>query len=98
MLEREHEIEGELNALMPEWLKAQPLAESWKYWVRRAGDYDLRIYYAGTDIMLVDWDSLEHDEKEQIREGYDRAAIRDVPDDDIIRAMIETCSESDLFS
>lgn len=95
---RGEELASELHKVTVLWLKGQPLTESWKYWVRRADRRDVTIYYAGEDVELVDTDFLDRDEKAQYEEDYEKARVRDVPNDAVILAVVAACEEDERFN
>jgi hypothetical protein len=92
---RGDEIRQGLHAVYCEWLKTQPAVESWKYWIKRAKEYGLRIYYQDTYVEVVDFGNLDTGEREMYREQYERAEISKVPDEAIILAVVEACANEE---
>lgn len=97
----EHEgpkLQAELDSLLREWVKRRSPEEAWKYWIGRANREEVRIYLGPHGgIEVVDWNSLEREEKEEYRENWELATIRDVPNRETILEVIEACEVSELF-
>lgn len=94
---RGKELKIELHTTSIEWLKTQPLEEHWKYWVRTADDFSVRIYYDGEFVEILDWSMVEREDRENYEEHSVRAMITEVPEENIIRAVVTMCEKSDLL-
>lgn len=92
-------LQAELDRLGREYYKNLSPEEAWRYWIKRANRESLRIYWGAYGAELVDWDTLDPEEKRGYseEEGWIRAKVTEIADRETILEVIELCDKAEEF-
>lgn len=92
------ELESELEANYRAWLLTQEPILSLIFWIERAEERNLRIFYQGEEVAIAQWDFLEPEERTDLLIRFREVNLNTLPAPGAMKAIIRECEASPELS